>query len=140
MALNNIFSTIVIGLNKLKNIFQMNFNDYEWHDAIVKKISIDRTNPGNNDVISMDIEWPNDKTGTVHFENVYWANMSLNFGIVARETILFASVAKDDNPDLMAFCLTNAGYYNCSNLNMYMIEFNSTGSIIKIIAKKFYTS
>ena len=36
----------------------MNFNDFYWHDAVIKNITINRNNPGIIDIISLDIEWP----------------------------------------------------------------------------------
>jgi hypothetical protein len=36
----------------------MEFEEYYWHDAEIRKIEINRSNPGYNDVISFDIIWP----------------------------------------------------------------------------------
>ena len=50
-----------------------NFNDYLWHDAIIKNIFIDRKNPGYKDTIAFEIFWtyPNEKFNQIVFEDVY---------------------------------------------------------------------
>ena len=116
----------------------MNFNDYSWHDAVIKNIKIDRSNPGINDIIVFDIDWPDEK-GAVKFvfEEVYWAQMTLNFGIVADETIFNSMELDGDNQDLANFYLKWNGLMNDVKLKTFKIELNSTGGEIKIIAKGF---
>jgi len=116
----------------------MNFNDFNWHDAIIKNILIDRRSPGILDEIVFDIEWTEEK-GKVKFifKDIYWANMNLNFGIVADETILNAFSMNDNDEDLIAFYSKWKGMMNVVNLNSYIINLNSTGGKIKIIAKGF---
>lgn len=46
----------------------MNFNDYSWHDAIIKNILIDRKNPGKEDTISYEIQWPNNSISQIPFK------------------------------------------------------------------------
>jgi hypothetical protein len=66
----------------------MNFNDFIWHDAVIENISIDRNNPGINDSIKFDICWPSNDKSILIFEDVYWANFNLNFGVIGDESIL----------------------------------------------------
>lgn len=115
----------------------MEFNQYDWHDAIVKFIDIDRNKPGVNDKITFAIEWRNGEKSALIFEDVYWASMSLNFGIVANETILKAESFDKNDADLVRFYTDWKGLLDKVNLAKYLIEFNSTGSIIKIIARKY---
>jgi len=116
----------------------MNFNDFYWHDAIIKNIQIDRSNPGIRDTIIFDIEWPEEKGKVAFlFEEVYWAEMKLNFGIVADETIMNSVELDDNNQDLINFYLKWNGAMDEVKLNTYKIELNSTGGDIKIIAKTF---
>jgi hypothetical protein len=116
----------------------MNFNDFYWHDAIIKNVSIDRNRPGVLDEIIFDIEWSEDKGKvTLVFESVYLVKMNLNFGIVADETILNAIVLDENNEDLANFYSKWKGAMNEVKLNTYKIDLNSTGSEIKIIAKGF---
>ena len=119
----------------------MNFNDYRWHDAVIKNININRDNPGVNDSILFDIDWPDDKGKiTLVFEEVYWAEMKLNFGIVAEETILDSFEMDNNNQDLTNFYSKWKGAMNDVKLKTYKIKLNSTGSEIKIIAKSFKIS
>lgn len=116
----------------------MNFNDFYWHDAIIKNIQIDRLNPGNKDSIKFEIEWPEDRGNvTFLFEEVYWVRMTLNFGIVAEETILNSIELADDNQDLINFHSKWKGAMKDVKLKTYKIELSSTGGEIKIIAKGF---
>ena len=116
----------------------MEFNDFCWHDAIIKNIEIDRHNPGNDDSIRFQIIWPEEEEkGFLLFEDVYWASMKLNFGIVADESILNANQLDDDNEDLIQFHLKWKGTMKGEKLNIYRIELNSSGGEIKIIAKNF---
>jgi hypothetical protein len=116
----------------------MNFDDFDWHDAVIKEIQIDRSNPRIKDTIMFDIEWPEEKGKvTFVFEEVYWAEMKLNFGIVADETIMNAIELADDNQDLVNFYSKWKGAMNEVKLKIYKIDLNSTGGEIKIIAKTF---
>jgi len=114
-----------------------NFNDFYWHDAIIKSIIVDRHNPGKKDEIQFDILFP-DKRKVTHFifEKVYYASFNLNFGINAHETILQALVLDNDD-DLLKLFKNWKGHLDNIKLNVFYIELNSTGGKIKIIAKGF---
>lgn len=117
----------------------MNFNEYYWHDAIIKNIQIDRTNPGVKDTILLEIEWPENKNkSNFIFEEVYWACFNLNFGIASDETILRAELIEGQDVDLDNFYLKWNGAMNDVKLYAYKIELNSTGGSFKILAKKFW--
>ncbi|WP_304964159.1 hypothetical protein, partial [Bacteroides congonensis] len=81
----------------------MKFEDYNWHDLEIKGITIDRNNPGKNDVIEFTIKLRNGSISKLLFQDVYWANLSLNFGIVASETINRVYIASEDDLDLLNF-------------------------------------
>jgi len=115
----------------------MNFNDFNWHDAVIKNITIDRNNPGLKDNVCFEIQWPEGGKGELIFEDIYWINMNLNFGIVSNETILNASIRDNNDEDLINFYLKWKGFMDNVQLNSYVINLNSTGGTIKIIAKKF---
>ncbi|MGV8094868.1 MAG: hypothetical protein AB2L24_23700 [Mangrovibacterium sp.] len=114
----------------------MNFNDYTWHDAIIKNILVDRMHPGKEDTISYEIVWPNNNTSQVIFQDVYWAKMILGFGVIAEECILEAFIAPKDDLDLVSFRGKWKGLVS-DNLFCYVIKTASTGSEMKIIAKRF---
>jgi len=116
----------------------MKFDDFYWHDAIIKNIIIDRTKPGEIDEIYFEIKWPNESDiKTLVFENVYWANFNLNFGIISGENILNAMELNEDDGDLMKFYLKWKGAMDDVKLQAYKIILNSTGGEIKILAGKF---
>jgi len=114
------------------------FNEYHWHDSIIKNIQIDRNNPGEADTILFEIEWPeNNEKSFFTFEDVYWASFNLNFGIVSDETILHAQILDAQDKDLNIFYSKWKGKMDDIRLHTYGIELNSTGGYIKIIAKGF---
>lgn len=115
----------------------MDFNDYNWHDSIIKNIVIDRNNPGTNDSILIEIIWPDNKENTICFNGVYRANFDMNFGIVCPENILNAYITSKDDRTMVDFFLRWKGLINDVNLNCYVIDLNSTVGSIKIIAEEF---
>lgn len=116
----------------------MDFKDCYWHDAIVKNIQIDRNNPGYKDTIMFEIEWPEGKGKTKFvFEDVYWVSMNLNFGVVADETILNAFELEESDQDLLNANSIWGSVLKEIKLKGYKFDFNSTGSEIKIISKRF---
>lgn len=116
----------------------MKFNEFYWHDVIIRNIQIDRTNPGNDDSVLFEIERPEDnEMGVLVFEEVYWTSMNLNFGIIADESILSATQLDEQNEDIIKFYSKWKGAMNEVKLNTYKIELNSSGGEIKIIAKRF---
>jgi hypothetical protein len=115
----------------------MDFNTLDWHDAIILKIEIDRQNPGNNDTISMIVKWPNGSIYQILFEDVYWANLTLNFGVIANESIRSAHVLEDNDKDLISIYSKWGNMIGDMKLIGYFINTNSTNSNIKIIALGF---
>ena len=136
--MGNIFLMLINGHGgEIISSIMNNFNDFYWHDAVIKEIIIDRHNPGKRDEIRFKILFP-DKRKVIHFvfEGVYYASLDLNFGIIAHETILCASILVNDT-DLSNFYSKWKGLMDDIKLNVYLIELNSTGGKIKIIAKDF---
>lgn len=118
----------------------MSFNDIYWHDSIIKYIKIDRAVPGNNGTIEFEIDWYEKGKGALFFEDIYWANLNLNFGIVAGENILDAFIADKTDEDFILFCSKWKDKIDINEINCYAIDLNSTGGRIKIIAKAFKIS
>ena len=115
----------------------MNFNDFYWHDAVITSIAIDRSKPGIKDTILFNIEFPDEGKVDFIFEEVYWAKMSLNFGIVAQECILSAFTAERDDKDFVRISSKWEKFVDRIKLHCYVINLNSTGGEIKIVAKGF---
>jgi len=117
----------------------MNFNkDFYWHDSVIKNIRINRENPGKQDEIEIEIVWyDTEERVNFVFEDVYWAKMDLNFGIVADESISIAYLLPNNDEDLTNLYSDRRGHLDDIKLNVYEILLNSTGGRIKIIAKSF---
>jgi len=117
----------------------MNFDkDFYWHDSVIKNIKINRDNPGVKDEIEIEIVWAdNEERVNFVFEDVCWARMDLNFGIVANENILQGYHLPNNDEDLINFYSKWKGFMDDIKLNVYEILLSSTGGRIKIIAKNF---
>jgi hypothetical protein len=116
----------------------MNFNKLYWHDSVIKNITINRDNPGIKDKIEFEIIWAdNQERVNLSFEDVYWARMDLNFGIVVDENILQGYLLPNNDEDLINLYVKWRGLLDDIKLNIYEILLNSTGGRIKIIAKSF---
>jgi hypothetical protein len=79
----------------------MNFDEFAWHDSILKNIEIDRKNPGNIDTILLEIEWYDDTFNKILFEGVYWTKLTMNFGIISAESIDIDFIAERSDSDLI---------------------------------------
>jgi hypothetical protein len=112
------------------------FNDLPWHDSILKSIHIDRGNPGIHDVITMVIEWNPGHKNSLIFKDVYFANMKLNFGVLAEESILDAGIIDDADEEFLA--IKEKWKEFCSDICGYAIHTASTGSEIRIFAMSFH--
>ena len=111
------------------------FNSYGWHDALIKKVDIDRTNPGRMDVIEISVCWTNGITQTLLFKNVYKAILDFNFGVIADESINDADVMEETDKDLMEVKHKWQQLYpEIEGLKGYEIRISSTGSKLRIFA------
>jgi len=124
--------------------------DFYWHDAVIKSIIIDRNNSGVLDEIGIDIVWPKEDDNDddedkneeeiiqrIVFESVFWANLNLNFGYSGGDNILNAFMLNNNDEDLVNFYSTWKGLRDNIKLNVYVINLNTSGGKIKIIAKDF---
>ncbi|MGN6566868.1 MAG: hypothetical protein ACTHJ0_02885 [Flavipsychrobacter sp.] len=110
--------------------------DFYWHDSILERIMIDRTDPGNSDTIVLEIDWYDEGPGRLIFEEVRLAKFSLNMGIIALET-MDKGYTVDNDPDLLNYYARWKGLFDDVKLNTYVIKTLSTGGEIKIIAESF---
>ncbi|RMZ60052.1 hypothetical protein D1632_10700 [Chryseobacterium nematophagum] len=114
----------------------MNINDYVWHDKVLLNINIDRKKPGIIDEVSFEIE-DNNVLKKLIFKEVYWLNLNLNFGVIAEESILNIQCLNKDDYDLSLLYKKWNGHLDEKKLHSYLIELNSSGSTIKLIAENF---
>lgn len=111
----------------------MKFEEVEWHDAIIKEIKIDRRNPGYKDIIEIELSVHDTKVQLL-FEEVYLANMQMNFNVIAEETLLEAYIDDDDKElESLRTKWKDAGLI-VDLLRCYVFNTNSTNSILKIYA------
>jgi hypothetical protein len=115
-----------------------NFNDFPWHDSSLESIYMDRSNPGEKDVVQIIVKWPLESgTSTIVFTDCYGMTATMNFGIIACESILTAECLTDSEE--LTAVRNRLSWYGAdfSELKCYRIETNSTASIIKIFAFNF---
>lgn len=115
-----------------------NFNELEWHDAILKKIIIDKDDNINSDTIEMYIIWPSGIENKLIFKDVYYANLSLNFGIIGEDTIREASlIESSDNDIINVKRVWEKHYEGINKIKGFKILTNSTASTIKIFSLSY---
>ncbi|MGK6353523.1 hypothetical protein [Parapedobacter sp. DT-150] len=112
----------------------MNFEDITWHDMVIKNIIINRDDPGRNDSIRFEVDGNRERIRQLIFEEVYWARLDLNFGVVAEETVFDAFLSDESDKDLLNLYSRWKGMIEGKKLLIFNITLNSTGSILKIIA------
>ncbi|MCR4965189.1 MAG: hypothetical protein K6A41_05995, partial [Bacteroidales bacterium] len=52
------------------------FNELQWHDAVIKNIRIDRSRPGINDIIEFLITWFDGTQSRLCFKDIYWVDLN----------------------------------------------------------------
>jgi hypothetical protein len=115
-----------------------NFNHLPWHDACLKFIYIDRQNPGENDVVKILVDWPEEQGSSyIEFSDCYAFKANMNFGIVACESILFAKCFTDSEVLNSIRKEWSTLGVDLKELKCFEITTNSTNSIISIYALNF---
>ena len=114
----------------------MNFIEFPWHDAILKEIKIDRSNPGINDMITLVVIWDTGSESIFYFKDVYYAKLDLNFGVIADECISEVRYLPTDDNDVVPFIRKwQSLVEDIANLFFIQIKTISTASSIRIFAK-----
>ena len=108
----------------------------EWHDAVIKSISMDRENPGHVDEICFQIQWPSEEESSLVFKDVYYAKLDLNFGIIAEETIFSFQMLDEQDENMIRLKDKWRKIYNeIDQVYGFEIKTNSTNSTIQVFAK-----
>jgi hypothetical protein len=101
----------------------MDFDDCYWHDSILESISIDRSDSGNNDSVEIIVNWYEDKSKSkLVFKKSYLFKATMNFGIIANESIDDAYIAPPDDEDLIDFYKKWKGFFDHVKLYCYVIK------------------
>lgn len=117
----------------------MKFNDFEWHDAVIKSVIIDRCNLGKIDNIVFKIEFLSGIADII-FTDVFKAKFDMNFNMIATESIWDAYNEGEENNMVQKVYedYKKVGMdIKDSHLNYYKIETNTTGSVFQIVSKNF---
>ncbi|MDP1919451.1 MAG: hypothetical protein Q8L14_24585 [Myxococcales bacterium] len=116
------------------------FVDLEWHDAVLRRLKIDRRAAGERDEVALLVEWPDGREQTVRFIDCYAFDAQMNFGVTAPESIRAARCTADA-PKLaeMRGRWMRLGV-DLGDLLCFEITTNSTASEIRIFAKQFEIS
>lgn len=111
----------------------INFNELPWHDARLQSVYINRNNPGENDSITLKINWPESNIDcSIEFFDCYFLEANMNFGIVASESILSANYYQ--NSEKLDTIRNNWISFSVNLEDLTCFEFitNSTNSTIRI--------
>jgi len=112
------------------------FENLEWHDALLKNIIIDRSDPGVLDNIEIIIKWTNGDSSKLIFREVYMANLDLNFGVIADECISHVNLIKKDDPMFSKLIKKWVNLYEgVLDLKGFEIKTITTNSTIRIFSK-----
>ncbi len=113
------------------------FNALPWHDAILLALKVDRSSPGKNDTVALLIEWPDGSENHVVFENCYFLETRMNFGIVAPESVLAAECLTDSEHLLRVRGVWKHLLESLDQLHEFRIRTNSTNSSLTICANSY---
>lgn len=110
------------------------FNELPWHDSALLNVEIDRKSPGENDSIKLFVKWPDDNENSIVFNDCYFFDAKMNFGIVAEESILNAVCSSDDEEISAIKSKWSPLGVKLDGLLCYTINTNTTNSSLKIFA------
>lgn len=115
----------------------MQLKDFAFHDMLLKKIFIERSNPGYKDEIAFLIGSPKDEDFRITFKECIRADFKLNFGVIAEETIY--DINEYENSEELESLKTKWEQVggNLDGLRLFVLETNSTNSIILIYAENY---
>jgi len=111
------------------------FLSYPWHDTEMLSIVIDRRQPGDKDKVEISLRWPDDGSyALLCFTDCYAAELQMNFGVVATESIRSVDyvVDRQDIAEIKKRWASSGA--ETHGLVCFEIETNSTASILRIYA------
>jgi hypothetical protein len=113
------------------------FDSFPWHDAQLKEILVDRRKPGERDVVQVLVAWPEGGESEFVFHDCYAMTANMNFGVIADESIAYASLIADDEGLLSVRERWRLLGVSLGELRCYHFELSSTGSEIRVYALRF---
>ncbi len=113
------------------------YNSLDWHDTVILAINIDRRTPGENDSVSIDIQWPDGKENKLLFSECYMLDAQMNFGIIAEECIMSSEcIIENDGIESIRDKWISLGV-ELDDLHCFSIITISTNSLINIYALSY---
>ncbi len=122
---------VVFFIENVKWLY-MSFEELEWHDAVIKKAEIDRSDPGIIDSIAIEMDWPDETKSRILFENVAWASLNLYYYYLGKDYVLKATVIENIDENVAQY-FTKRTHQLDTMVNFYHIK--SSISEITILAK-----
>ncbi|HEB94683.1 MAG TPA: hypothetical protein ENI94_14755 [Gammaproteobacteria bacterium] len=116
------------------------FDSLPWHDAELLSISIDRSNAGNNDTVTFVVKWPDGNKNEIIFNDCYFFDARMNFGVVAEESILEAICLDESSQISDIKSKWQSLGVELDNICCYRIITNSTNSQVDIYALSYTLS
>lgn len=113
------------------------FDELPWHDAELRALSVDRSEPGIADQVSLLVAWPDGSESEVLFLDCYAMTAEMNFGVVACEAISSARISRDASTLVGLQSRWAALGVSLDDLLCFEVETASTASRLRIYAKSF---
>jgi hypothetical protein len=113
------------------------FDSFPWHDAQLKELLVDRRDPGERDVVQMLVAWPEGGESKFLFHDCYAMTANMYFGVIAAESIANASLIANDEGLLSVQERWRLSGVSLEELRCYRFELSSTGSEIRVYARRF---
>jgi len=113
------------------------FSKLPWHDAELLNIEIDRRNPGEKDRVVINVSWPNGDQSTLIFSDCFGLEAKMNFGVIAPESILDASLIKESKELNEIRTKWRRIGVDLEKLKCFEVTTNSTASLLRIYALSF---
>ena len=113
------------------------FSSLPWHDAELLSLNIDRADPGNSDAVTIKVKWPDGNQNDVTFNDCYFLDAKMNFGVIAEESILDATCFQESQTITDIKEKWQPLGVVLDTISCYRITTNSTNSQIDIYALSF---
>jgi hypothetical protein len=113
----------------------VDFDALDWHDAVLERVTIDRSEPGKRDDVVLAIRWPDGRRQDVRFVECRSLAAELNFGIVAPDAVL-AARENPGSPVLAEIREKWRRLDELKRLRCFELETSSTGGRLTITAER----
>lgn len=110
------------------------FEDYEWHDAELLSITIDRSDPGYKDEIEIKVCWPDDTKSKLTFVDCFMFKATMHFNVICNEPILDAYFLAESEMLVNVKETWRGAGLEARQPGHYVIRTNSTAGWINIVA------